>query len=209
MGRITPRFNSRMPKNAACFFDPASDENFKARHPIGYGVLVAVGITAFLLPLIIFGILTELYSPTPDSGWVAPGIIGCFIIGVGLFNIVAAWIKQYLGHWVTSASFVIGGVLVGLSCLFLFNGQLSASFDEDMVTNYFATMLLMLVPGLIYMLFRSDMKNWIIHHVHKTALKSREKSRKNFWWYADIQAVAGLGWRYRLNLLMNLFDISF
>lgn len=38
-------------------------------------------------------------------------------IGVGLFNIVAAWIDQYLGHMLTILSLGIGAAFVAISCL--------------------------------------------------------------------------------------------
>ena len=41
---IKPKFNRKMPQNAAYFFSAESDEAFKKAHPIGYGILVAVGI---------------------------------------------------------------------------------------------------------------------------------------------------------------------
>lgn len=45
---IKPKFNRKMPQNAAYFFSAESDEAFKKAHPIGYGILVAVGIAALL-----------------------------------------------------------------------------------------------------------------------------------------------------------------
>ncbi len=198
MGRIRPRFNSRMPKNAGYFFDPSSDDEFKKRHPFGYGVLVFCGITAFILPLVLFILLTNVY-PVPNSGWMVLGIVGCFIIGIGLFNIIAAWIKQYLGHKLTVACFSVGGFLVGLSCLLLYNDTLYALFNENIVTYYFMTSGFLLVPGLIYMLFRGSLKSWIKHHVHKATVKEARKGKRNFWWYEGIHAQAGLGWKYHIN----------
>lgn len=79
MGRIRPRFNRLMPKNAGYFFDPSSDDEFKREHPFGYGVLVFCGITAIILPLVLFILLTNVY-PAPNSGWMILGIVGCFLL---------------------------------------------------------------------------------------------------------------------------------
>lgn len=120
MEKIKPQFNKKFPKNAGRFFDPASDNEFKWGHPFAYRILVAFGFTAILLPLIIFYVFTDYIYPVPDSGWDVLGMAGSFIIGAGLFNIVAAWIKQYLGHMFTIACFLAGGVLVALSCALLY-----------------------------------------------------------------------------------------
>lgn len=68
-----------------------------------------------------------------------------------------------------------------------------------MVTYYFATILLMLLPAINYMFFRSSVKTWIKHHINKTVVKNEKKGKKNFWWYEGIQAKAGLGWKYHVN----------
>ena len=100
------------PKNYMDYFDPASDEEFKAKHPIGYGFLVMLGIAALLLPAIVFSMFVNM-----ESGWVVLGFIGGFIFGIGLFNFVAIIIKQYLGHWVSIVSFSVGGVMMLISWL--------------------------------------------------------------------------------------------
>ena len=98
------------PKNYIDYFDPASDEEFKAKHPIGYGFLVMLGIAVLLLPAIVFSMFVNM-----ESGWVALGFIGGFIFGIGLFNFVAIIIKQYLGHWVSIVSFSVGSVMMLIS----------------------------------------------------------------------------------------------
>ena len=73
------------PKGYKSYFYASSDEAFKAKHPIGYGFLVMLGFA------------------------------GGFIFGIGLFNFVAIIIKQYLGHWVSIVSFLIGGAMMLIS----------------------------------------------------------------------------------------------
>lgn len=102
-------------KGASAFFSPESDFEFQANHPVGYTLLVLLGIVALFLPVVlylIFVIPLEINSP-----WMVLGFVGSFIIGVGLFNFVAIIIRQYLGHLVSVFSFLIGGIFVCLSLI--------------------------------------------------------------------------------------------
>ena len=106
------------PKGSAAFFCRGSDAEFKRAHPIGYGFLVALGIFALLLPYCVYALYT-LIVLSAASGWLILGGVGAFIIGIGLFNFVAIIIKQYLGHWISLLSFLIGGIMVAVSLRFL------------------------------------------------------------------------------------------
>ena len=94
------------------FFSAASDEVFKARHPIGYGFLVMLGIVALLAPGMVFVLLVG-----SGSGWAVLGAAGGLVFGVGLFNYVARVIGQFLGHGVSAAAFLIGGGMMLVSWL--------------------------------------------------------------------------------------------
>ena len=98
------------PKEYKNYFYASSDEEFKAKHPIGYGFLVMLGIAALLLPAIVFCVLVG-----TESGWVMLGFAGGFVFGIGLFNLVAIIIKQYLGHWVSIISFLVGSIMMLIS----------------------------------------------------------------------------------------------
>ncbi len=98
------------PEDYKNYFYASSDDAFKAEHPVGYFFLVMLGITVLLLPAVLFCILVG-----TESGWALLGCAGGFIFGIGLFNFVAIIIKQYLGHWVSIASFVIGGIMMLIS----------------------------------------------------------------------------------------------
>ena len=93
------------PKERAPIFGMSSDETFKQLHPIGYWFAVALGITALMLPAILYGTWLSRLSGT-DGGWVLLGGVGGFIFGIGLFNFVAIILKQYLGHLVSILCFV-------------------------------------------------------------------------------------------------------
>jgi hypothetical protein len=101
------------PKGSSAYFSAASDDEFKKKHPIGYFFLVLLGITALLLPVLIYLIFVLPYDI--NSPWIMLGWVGGFVIGIGLFNFVAIVIKQYLGHIVSILSFIIGGILIWIS----------------------------------------------------------------------------------------------
>lgn len=105
--------NWKPPKGAKTYFFARSDYEFKKKHPIGYGFLVALGIVALLLPVILYLFFVIPYDI--NSPWIMLGWLGGFIIGIGLFNFVAIIIKQYLGHWVSITSFILGSILIWLS----------------------------------------------------------------------------------------------
>lgn len=112
VGRWTP------PSDWKRYFNPASDEEFKSEHPIGYFFLVFFAIIVLLLPLALYGIYSFRISPD-GNGWMVLGWIGAFIVGIGLFNYVAIIIHQFLGHLVSILSFLIGGILIAISLHFL------------------------------------------------------------------------------------------
>ena len=117
---IKPHFSKRAPKNKWEFFSAASDEDFKKLHPVGYNWLCFAGITALMLPSIIYIAYCLFINPAPDEWWLILGGVGTFIIGVGLFNIVAAWIHQYLGHMLTLVCLLGGLVITVISVLLLY-----------------------------------------------------------------------------------------
>ncbi len=113
---VRPRYYWRLPRGEAKeFFSLSSDEEFKAAHPVAYGFLVAIGLAALLLPGLIFAVAAGRASGDPNNGWIVLGFFGGFIAGIGLFNLVAAWLHQYLGHLVTLACLLLGGGLMAFT----------------------------------------------------------------------------------------------
>ena len=114
MPGIKPKLNKRLPHDWMNYFDLNSDKKFKKEHPILYPFLVVLGTTALLAPMIPWVFIMSAVGIELDSiithevvlGSV--GLIGCFAIGTGLFNIVAAFLNQYLGHKVTLVSIGAG-----------------------------------------------------------------------------------------------------
>ena len=82
------------PAGASRFFSPAADKDFENEHPVGYKLLLALGIIALLTPMNIYAVYTGVVYG--DSFWQLLGGFGAFLIGIGLFNFVAIIIRQYL-----------------------------------------------------------------------------------------------------------------
>ena len=115
---VRPVFYWRFPKEQAGFWATrSSDVSFRAAHPKLYVLLVCLGIFVLLLPLIPMIFLIP--AGTPANGWVILLLIGCFTVGTGLFNIVAAWMHQYLGHWFTLGCLVLGGLMMALGWILM------------------------------------------------------------------------------------------
>lgn len=200
-----PKFQKKFPKNAQHYLDPASDEEFKKKHPVGYGILAAFGIGVLVLPLVILVLVTQVLCPVPGSGFLVMAMVGCFIIGIGLFNIVAAWIGQYLGHWVTIGCILLGGAFVSASLVILYNPDVYALFDERMVTYYFATMIFIAVPPFFYLLFRFGINSWLRRkQISKSRINQLKKGKKNFWWYEALREEVNLGLIYPMNKLVTI-----
>ena len=103
------------PKGASEYFLASSDDAFKAKHPIGYFFLVLLGIVAFISPFILYSVYVLSVFGSEAQWPHVLGFVGSLIIGIGLFNLVAIIIKQYLGHLISILSFLIGGILVAIS----------------------------------------------------------------------------------------------
>ena len=101
------------PKGASAFFLLDSDEEFKRRHPVGYIFVVAFGIIAFAGPLFINMAYT--HNARVDNLGAFLQLTGAFCFGIGLFNLVAIIVKQYLGHLFSILCFLIGCACIAAS----------------------------------------------------------------------------------------------
>lgn len=108
MGKIHPKFNKELPANWKSYFDPESDNEFKKEHKLAYRIYTVVGICALFIPIFVCIFLSVFIGKDIESPWALLGFLGAFIFGVGLFNIVSAFIGQYLGHKVTIVCLTVG-----------------------------------------------------------------------------------------------------
>ena len=102
------------PKGFKEFFLASSDDLYREKHPIKYWFIVALGILSLIGPMILYTIYVGYMYSGMDVSF-GLGILGSFIIGIGLFNFVSIILNQYLGHLVSIISFVLGGVLLAIN----------------------------------------------------------------------------------------------
>lgn len=116
--------NWRLPKNAADFFDPHYDDSFKAAHPLLYWLTVFAIIVGVMIGPAVFLLLCSAVQTTDSLTnaefviWVI-GFVLSFGISIGIINIFMLLHKQYLGHYVTLFSLVIGSIGSGAALLTL------------------------------------------------------------------------------------------
>ncbi len=121
--------NWGLPENAADYFDPHYDDEFKQEHPVLYFLTVVAIIACVLVGPILYLWLGSVMQPGTGGdvefkNWFeflvwGVGFVSSFSISIGLCNLFLRIHKQYLGHYVTLWSFAIGIAGSGLSLLFL------------------------------------------------------------------------------------------
>lgn len=201
LNKIYPYFSPRSPKNALLFFSSKLDEDFKKQHPTGYWILVICGIIALILPLIfliVYLLIFEREHARAANAWVVPAIMGCFAMGVGLFNIIAAFIHQYLGHKLTIGCLLGGGGIVFLAMYMMNNPQL---YNEAVIQFYFVSLCALLLPAMLYFLFRGSVRTWLqcSKQINRSKFYKFTKGIKNFWWYQALHEEVNLGAIYYMN----------
>lgn len=193
------------PKGFLRFFNPASDEHFKKKHPVGYVFLVILGLFAFLLPLLTLMVVI-LNTNAPASAWMVLAFIGCLVMGVGLFNLVAIIIKQYLGHLLTIICLLGGGALIAIACVFTYAPALNGLFDEDITTFFFVTNIFYAFMAIFYVMFRGGVRN----HLERKGIKAggKMKGAKRFWFYSELRKSNKIGFAYTINLIFIILYVA-
>ena len=111
-----------IPENAAAYFDPHYDDDFKDKHPVLYWLTVVAIIVFVVIGPIFYIFLCSTIQSTMTLlevvFWMI-GFVSSFGISLGICNLFMIVHKQYLGHYVTLYSFAIGIAGSGLGLLFL------------------------------------------------------------------------------------------
>ena len=204
--KVFPVFNKKVPKNALFYFTPLADEEFKANHPKAYPWLLATAIMALLLPMLIY-CLVIFACGVPNSFWMVFGLAGAFIIGVGLFNIVSAFVQMYLGHTVTIVCLLFGGAIVAASLFLLFHPSGVNFFDERAAVHVFFSFLVLTFCIGYYFFFRDGFSTWLKRKkgLNMTQQHKLKKGFFNYVWYLAIQKEIGWVWLFPLN---SIFTVS-
>lgn len=118
---IKPKFQKDLPDNWKEYMDIHADDAFKSKYLIRYGIIVSVGLLALLAPMLIYMAYVLFINPAKNSPILLLGLVGTFMIGAGLFNIVGAWVQQYMGHKITAICLIIGSLITLLSIVLLYH----------------------------------------------------------------------------------------
>ena len=118
--KLYPRFQKKLPKNFLEYFSPDSDITFKLLHPVAYNIITIIGCLVLLAPAFIYIAYVMFINPTPSEWPMILGFWGSFVFGIGLFNIVAAFVHQYLGHLVTIICLTLGTIITFVSLYLLY-----------------------------------------------------------------------------------------
>ena len=113
-GKLRPVYYWKIPEgtDVASWFKQGSDLEFASKHRKAYIGLTVLGLIVLLAPVVIYCRVT---IPILETAWkVFIGAVGAFIFGFGLYNLIAAWMHQYLGHKVTIIFIAIGAMLMAL-----------------------------------------------------------------------------------------------
>ena len=111
-------------------------------------IWVFLGIILLIFPICLLTILNFVFE-APNSALVVIGYVGAFIVGIGLFNLMMIFAKSSLGVKFSLIFMLIGGALISVSELLVFNSHL---FNENLVNYYFIS-LIFIVATLIFYAF--------------------------------------------------------
>lgn len=111
-----PKSRWHLPEDYLDYFMPDSDDDFKAEHPRLYALSIVLLLVALMAPPTLYVIFVLNNGAT---AWGLLGLGGSVIVSIGLCNIVALIVHQYLGHVVTIGCFLLGGVMIGVSLLLI------------------------------------------------------------------------------------------
>lgn len=172
---------------------------------IDYSKMKAVGFLKFIaliFPLFAYVIITVFVFPTPDSGFIFLGVIGSFIFGLGLVDIMGYLDNSNLGIEVSGFAFALGGGMIGISAVIMYVPTIYSNIDEQQVSHYFLVCTVILVSLIYYIFFRGAMKRYIHDQgVSKSRISALLKGTRDFWLYSAANESLNLGWRYLINKL--------
>ena len=180
-------------------------DNKKKRGSLIVGLINFVKFLALMLPLVIFIVVTTWLYPAPNSGFLALGILGCFVLGLGFVNIAGMLDEMYLGHLTTAILLLIGAGFVAISSVILYVPQIYSQLNEKYITFYFVIWTFLALSAIYYGFFRGAVG---LHLQEKGLSKGRIKKAKtgcrNYWWYEDLHQKTDLRWIYKVNMAYTI-----
>lgn len=171
------------------------------------GIIAFAKFIALIFPLSVYLVLITAVFPAPNSGFIALGVLGSFVIGLGMVNLAGIIDKMYLGHIVTLILIASGSFLVALSSYIMYSPAIYSEFDETNVSFYFAIWSLLVVSGVYYPFFRHAIFLDLSRNgMSKSNIKKKMEGARNFWWYQSLKESLSYRWVFYTN---KLFSIMF
>lgn len=165
------------------------------------GLLILLPLAAYLYINLHYG---------ADSAFVVVGVFGTLFVGAGLFLLLNYLFgKKRAGLLLPFGLIFIGGLLITMSELFLFCESFHGAFEEKAVNFYFISLIFMIVPCVIYPLFRSDLSDYAMLKSgldEENFKKEKEEGTglANLLWMKDFNKAHKLGAPYYLNIVFTL-----
>lgn len=184
----------------------------KKKDTFGERILTFLGVILFFLPFPVYILFTDFLFPAPNSGFLCLGYLGCAVISLA---IIVALVELLHGRrsdpngykmiLLVLSLLGIGAVLIVISAVVMYLPSAYRAFNQDYVMFYFVMWALLLTPGLIYLGFRTAVNLYLKGNGHgKTAIKTKMKGKRNYWWYEELHQSYHLGWIYYLNKIFTV-----
>ena len=173
----------------------------KKKHSGGlYNLISFVRVVALVFPLILYLIVITCIFPAPNSGFIAMGVMGSLIIGLGLINVVGLLDQMSLGHVVSAITLLLGALLLLVSSLVMYFPSIYSRLKEEYVTFYFIIWAILLVSVIYYPFFRHAVTLYLKKHgVSKAEIKKELEGVGNFWFYRKLRQNMHRKWLYIVN----------
>ena len=163
-------------------------------------IVVILKFSVFILPLLSYLIFIVFVFPAPNSGFIFMGVVGSFLVGLSLIDLVGLLNKTNLGHIITIIPLGLGALLILISSLILYTPTIYSKIDEHYVSLYFLIWTMLVISLIWYLFFHHAISlNIRGRGVAKSEINRKLKGIKNYWWYDSIHRIYGLGWIYYLN----------
>ena len=98
------------------YSDEDADSSFFGAHPLLYTLFALFGALLFFGAIVGYAWFTAAVMAVANA-WVLLGYLGAILFGIGLFSVLMAWVRQYMGHTATLLLLGIGAALMALSWL--------------------------------------------------------------------------------------------
>lgn len=168
------------------------------------GVMIFGKFIAFVIPLVVYLLMILLVFPAPNSGFIALGVLGSIIMGLGLVNIVSLVDDMYLGHIITAILLASGALFVIVSSIVMYTPTIYSGLNENHVTFYFVVWLLLMISGIYYLFFRHAISLDLQRNgISKSNIKKKMEGMRNYWWYECLKDQFSYLWIFRANKLFT------